>query len=212
MKTKLLAIFLSFFIMNTFSQTEGFKAVTNSSPVLTKLKEASGKINTMQSSFSQEKKMSIFAETIKSKGMFYFKKSNMIRWEYTNPFKYLIIINNDKIYIKEDTKGIEMDMKSNKLLKEINNIMLGSVQGSIFTDTKNYTIKLYEDKSYYLVELSPLTSGIKDFIKTIFLYFDKKDNTISKLRLTEPSGDYTNISFSNKKMNITIPLDKFSFK
>ena len=212
MKIRILILFLLIFNTVTYSQTEGFKNVSNSAPVFTKLKEASGKINSMQSSFTQEKVMSIFSETIKSKGQFYYKKTNLLRWEYTDPFKYLIIINNDKIFIRDESKGNVFDMKSNKMFKEINNIMLGSVQGTLFNDSKNYTIKLWENKSFYLVELSPINAGLKDFVKTIYLYFDKKDNTVSKLRLTEPSGDYTIISFTNKKMNVNISADKFSFK
>ena len=53
---------------------------------------------------------------------------------------------------------------------------------------------------------------MKEMISEIQIYFDKKDYSMSKLKLIEPGGDYTNIEFTNKKFNTTIPDEKFSFK
>ena len=51
----------------------------------------------IESDFVQEKNLQVLSEKIISKGHFTFKKENRLRWEYTSPSKYLIVINNQKI-------------------------------------------------------------------------------------------------------------------
>ena len=46
----------------------------------------------------------MLAEKIVSKGQFSFKKNNKVRMEYLTPYKYLLVINNNTIYIKKDNK------------------------------------------------------------------------------------------------------------
>ena len=65
-----------------------------------KLTTVTAGINTIESDFTQEKKLSILSNTLVSKGHFCFRRENNIRWEYLQPYKYLIIISQDKIYYK----------------------------------------------------------------------------------------------------------------
>src|SRR3989304_2218864 len=66
-----------------------------------RLETLSDKVSTIESDFIQEKSLSVLANTIVSRGHFWYKKENNIRWEYVSPYKYLIIITNNQIFIKE---------------------------------------------------------------------------------------------------------------
>lgn len=174
--------------------------------------EAQSKLtNTMESDFTQEKYLSVMSENIVSKGHFYFKKTNMLRWEYTTPYSYLIAINKDKMFIRDNSKVNKYDINSNKMFKSINEMMVATVQGNLLSN-KDYKAKYYESDKFYLIELSPVQKAAKDFLKSIQLYINKTDYAVEKVKMIEPSEDYTSIDFSNRKTNQPIGDEKFTVK
>ena len=202
---------LTFYCLSSFSQSS-FKAIKDISLFKSNLAEMTEKTNTIKSDFIQEKNLSFLSEKIISKGLFYFKKESKIRWQYTEPFDYLIIINDDKIYIKDEDRESKYDMASNKIFKEINKIISGCVQGDILNNDKEYKIEYYENYNFYYVKLTPYSEKMKEFLSNINIYFDKKDFSVSKLEMIELSGDYTKIEFLNKKLNEEIPDEKFTLE
>ena len=202
---------LVFYCLSSFSQSS-FKAIKDISLFKSNLAEMTRKTNTIKSDFIQEKNLSFLSEKIISKGLFYFKKENKIRWQYTEPFDYLIIINDDKIYIKDEDRESKYDMASNKIFKEINKIITGCIQGDILNNDTEYKIEYYENDNFYYVKLTPYSEKMKEFLSNIDIYFNKKDFSVSKLEMIELSGDYTKIEFLNKKLNNEITDEIFGME
>ncbi len=192
-----------------FSQS--FKQVKDTTLLKQKIESMSKNTNSIESDFSQEKNLSMLSEKIVSKGHFVFKKDNLLRWEYNSPTKYLIVINKDKILIKDEKKTTKYDMNSNKVFKEINDIMLSCVQGTIFKSNK-FKTAYFENEKYYKLELKPLVKNMKDTFKTINLMFDKTVSSVVKIEMIEASEDVTTIDFLNKKLNAAIPQELFIIK
>ena len=172
----------------------------------------SASLNTIESDFIQEKKLDMLSNTLISKGSFCFKKENQIRWEYRQPYRYLIIINQDKIFIKEDKDQRQYDVKSNKIFQEMNRFISGCIQGDILKNEKDYQIKYYEDHHAYFVTLVPVSEKMRQMLSEVQIWFDRDNLTVTRIRMLESGGDYTKIDFTNKKLNTEIPLEKFSFK
>jgi outer membrane lipoprotein-sorting protein len=189
----------------------GFKTVKDTVSFKQKMEAQSKLITTMESDFSQEKFLNVMSENIISKGHFYFKKVNMLRWEYTQPYTYLIAINKDKMFIKDNGKVSKYDINSNKMFKSINEMMVNTVQGNLLNN-KDYKTTFFENEKQYLLELYPIQKAAKDFLKVIQLYIDKSDYAVVKVKMIEPSDDYTSILFSNRKTNETINDEKFIVK
>lgn len=189
----------------------GFKPVKDTASFKSKMESQSKLINSIESDFTQEKYLSVMSEKIITKGHFLFKKVNMLRWEYTDPYKYVIAINKDKMFIKDNGKVNKYDINSNKMFKSINEMMVNTVQGNLLNN-KDYKAKYFENDKNYLLELSPLQKGAKDFLKVIQLYVDKNDFSVVKVKMIEPSEDYTTIDFLNRKTNQPIADEKFTVK
>lgn len=177
-----------------------------------KLTTVTAGINTIESDFTQEKKLNILTSTLVSKGHFCFKRENNIRWEYLQPYKYLIIISNDKIYIKEEKDQKQYDIQSNKMFQEMNRFISGCIQGDILKNDKDYKIGYFEDGRYFFVTLVPVAEKMRQMLNEIQIWFDRADMTVARIRMVESGGDYTRIDFVNKKLNTDIPVEKFSFK
>jgi outer membrane lipoprotein-sorting protein len=177
-----------------------------------KLTTVAAGIRTIESDFTQEKKLSILSNTLVSKGNFSFRRENDIRWEYLQPYKYLIIISEDKIYIKEEKDQKQYDIQSNKMFQEMNRFISGCIQGDILKNDKDYKIGYFEDGRYFFVTLVPVAEKMRQMLNEIQIWFDRTDLTVARIRMMESGGDYTRIDFINKKLNTDIPAEKFSFK
>ncbi|MCY1536406.1 hypothetical protein D3C87_1764810 [compost metagenome] len=53
---------------------------------------------------------------------------------------------------------------------------------------------------------------MKSLFKQIDVYINKADNNVSKLVMTENNGDYTEMVFSNKKLNTALSDALFSVR
>jgi outer membrane lipoprotein-sorting protein len=189
----------------------GYKTIKDTVSFKQKMEAQSKLVNSIESDFTQEKYLSVMSEKIITKGHFLFKKTNLLRWEYTSPYSYLIVINKDKMFIKDNGKISKYDINSNKMFKSINEMMVATVQGNLLNN-KDYKASFYESDKFYLIELSPVQKAAKDFLKNIQLYINKTDYTVEKVKMIEPSDDYTAIDFSNRKTNQTIGDEKFTVK
>jgi outer membrane lipoprotein-sorting protein len=211
MRKTLILLSIIVFAISVKAQRAGYSAVTDLSKFKTAFLEVAQKTTTIKSDFIQEKNLSMLSEKITSKGKFWFKKSNQVRMEYSQPFAYLMIINQDKVYIKDGTKENTISTKSNKLFQQINKITVDCVQGTAL-DNPDFSTKVFENKSSYLVELTPVSKSLKDYFSTINIIIDKKDYSVSTIVMNESSGDNTTIHFINKEFNTNLPDALFSIK
>lgn len=191
-----------------FAQPSGYTSLTDAGSFRQKLEQTSKKTHTIDSDFVQEKKLSFLNNKIESKGHFSFKKENLLRWEYNEPYAYLIIIDGEKILIDDENEQNEFDMRSNKLFEEINRVMLGTVQGTIFQGN-DFEASYFESNENYLVQAKPKLKGMQEALSQIDIYFDKTNLMVAEVKLIEKSGDYTSIKFFNKRLNVPIADEKF---
>jgi len=211
---KILTTILSFIILTSIlhAQNKDFKSVQDIKEAQENLAKLSENTKSIQSEFIQEKRLSFLSENIISKGKFYFNSPNQLRWEYSEPFEYIIVFNDKNIFIKDEGNISTFDTESNKMFSEINNMMIGSIQGSLFTDSERFNVKYFENTSQYLLELDPKLPEMKSMIKTIKIYIDKSNISVSSIKMIESSDDYTSINFTNRIMNQPIDNNKFELK
>jgi outer membrane lipoprotein-sorting protein len=206
-------LFILIFFVHTalFPQGEkdDYTPVKDAGNVVNELKTASTKINTIKSDFVQEKHLAFLNDIIISKGKFWFKKENQLRWEYMTPFEYVIVSDGEKFIIKDENNIKEYDIRSNKVFQEINNLIISSVRGTLL-EKADFTFSVFENDDSYLVKMIPAKEEMFKVLKRIELYFNKSDKNINSVKMVENEDDYTVISFVNKKINEAIPSDIFS--
>jgi outer membrane lipoprotein-sorting protein len=193
------------------AQYAGYKPVTNMAAFKQEFTAAAQKIQTIKSDFLQEKNLAMLSDKIVSKGKFWFKKDNLVRMEYQQPFQYLMIMNQNAVYIKDGQKENTMSTRSNKLFQQINKITVDCIQGTAL-DNKDFSVNVFESPQSYLIEMSPLSKSMKDFFKNINITVAKKDYAVNKINMIEPGGDNTVISFTNREINAAIPETIFAIK
>ena len=193
------------------AQYTGYKPVADVSAFKTQFADASKKTNSIKSDFVQEKNLSLLAEKITSKGKFWFKKDNLVKMEYIQPFQYLMILNGTNVYVKDSQKENKVSVKSNKLFQQINKIMVDCVKGEAL-QSKDFTVKVFENDISYLAELTPTDKNMKKLFKNINMIIEKKAFGVTKIEMHEPSGDNTIISFINRELNTNLPDALFTIR
>jgi outer membrane lipoprotein-sorting protein len=207
----LLTVLFFFFAFALKAQRPGYTTVKDLAKFKEQFTAIAKKIESIKSDFVQEKNLSMLSEVIVSKGKFWFKKNNLLRMEYTKPFEYLMILNNDNMYIKDGQKENRISAKSNKLFQQINKITIDCVRGAVF-DSPDFATKVYENKETYDVELTPEGKGLKEFFKTIDVIIDKNEYAVTTIEMTENSGDNTVLHFTNRELNTAIPDALFAIR
>ena len=190
--------------ISSHAQYTGYRLLPDITTFKDQFTAAAKKINSIKSDFQQEKNLSMLSEKIISKGKFWFKKDNLVRMEYNQPFQYLMIINKNNVFVKDGQKENTISTKSNKLFQQINKITVDCVQGTMLTNP-DFKIKVFENNKAYLIEMTPSAKGLKDYFKNIHVIIDKTDYSVIRIDMQELSGDNTIINFTNKELNVTIP-------
>jgi outer membrane lipoprotein-sorting protein len=193
------------------AQYAGYSPVVDLAKFKVDFAVAAQKTNSIKSDFVQEKNLSMLSEKITSKGKFWFKKESQVRMEYNQPFQYLMILNKDKVFVKDGQKENKVSAKSNKLFQQINKMMIDCMQGTALNNT-DFKTRVFENKTTSLVELTPVVKGMKELFKFINVVVDKKDFSVVSIQMQELSGDNTTIRFTNKELNAALSDSLFAIK
>lgn len=204
-----IVLFLAIFSFTARAQYAGYKPAADPSSFKSAFAGTSQKTNTIRSDFVQEKSLSMLDEKMISQGKFYFKRENRVRMEYDRPFRYLMIINNNQVFIRDGEKENKISAKSNKTFGQINRIMIDCVQGTMLTNP-DFSVRVFENSQHWMVELTPLAKSMKDLFKSIGVTIDKSDLSASRIEMSEINGDNTVIRLTNKTLNVEIPDSLFN--
>lgn len=201
--------FILFFSLYGMLYAQEYKTVSNPLEIQNKIISVNKNIETQSASFTQEKHMSILNKPFISSGVFYLKNPNKVRWEYKEPFSYLVVLVDNKVIIKDGDDLQNYDMSKNAIFKEINSTMSGLVNGKMLED-RNFSSQILENNDTYKVVLNPKNENIRGFVDEINIIFDKKSLETKQVVMKEKSGDKTIINFSNTKINQAISDKLFS--
>lgn len=163
----------------------------------------------LECKFIQKKNLSMLSETVVSEGVMYFKKDNNLRWQYNKPYVFIFILSGNKVFIKNDKRIDKFDTSTNKMFKEISDIMIGGVNGSLLLDCKKFTSKYFYGSTVAEVQLIPKDKQLRQLFNQINICFSKSDWVVKSIEMEEVGGDNTIISFTDKNVNGKISNDLF---
>ncbi len=201
--TSIFFILISIFV---FSQTPMSEAEKKT--FVSKTSEESKAIKTLQSDFSQVKKMDFLDNDITTYGKMTLKSPNLLSWKYTKPYQYSIIFKENKIFINDQGKKSTVDAKS-KTFEKINKLIVGSASGKMFDDPE-FIVRYFKTGTTNIARFIPKSQQLLKYIKQVELVFPKNQSTVSQVNMLEASGDTTTINFKNTKVNAPVSNADFS--
>ena len=173
-----------------------------------KVKAKAATTKTISSDFIQYKHLDFLDNDIETSGQLAFKAPNLVKWAYTKPFQYSVLFKNETLYINDEGNKNDVDLGSNKLFKQLNKLIIGSIKGDMF-DATEFDISYYKSDLGSLVHFDSKDEKFAKYIKTFHITFDSAGDVI-QVKMIEPSGDYTKIVFSNKHLNKSLDDEIFN--
>ena len=169
-----------------------------------KINEVASSLKTLQCDFVQTKHLKMLNDDMVSKGKMYYQQNDLLRWEYISPYTYTFIIN--------PKRNDVIDVKQNKLFKEIARIMMNSVIGNCLNEEKDFRSNISISKGEWVVSLLPQRKNIKQMFQRIVLHFSSKQPIVKQVELVEKNGDKTIIDLKNVRTNEAISTNMFTIR
>src|SRR5690554_327246 len=192
-----------FFLLTVTMQSQTKMSATEAQSLKTLVKRQALTTKTIVSDFTQHKHLDFLSNDIITKGKLAFKTPDLVKWEYTEPYKYAVLFKNETLYINDEGKKNQVDMGSNKLFKQLNNLIINSIKGDMFDD-EAFTIEYFKIDKNSLVYFTPKDKKTSKYIDTFQITFNATGD-VTVVKMIEPSGDYTKIVFTNKELNKPLP-------
>ncbi|MGD1148494.1 MAG: outer membrane lipoprotein carrier protein LolA [Thermoanaerobaculaceae bacterium] len=166
-----------------------------------RVSQVQASLTTLTAGFEQRRTSRLLAEPSVSRGTFYFKAPDSIRWEYESPRRMTVLL----------TGGVAITYRP--LEKRAERVEVGRAQRRVFRfvsaaepleKLKSYFSFTFRDAggtSNYQLELNPTAHTIKKRLKTLEIEIDRQSLLPVAVAYTETDGDSTAYSFSRIEMN-----------
>ena len=175
-----------------------------SQKVVAELTEAAALMQTLQCRFVQEKTSSMLAEPSIAKGTMHYAAPDRMRWEYTSPYAFALVVNGDRIVKVTEGKAEALEGNSSRMYQGIVGIIMGSASGKKLFDTSVFDVVLYDEGTCWRAEMTPKRRDMKRMFSQLVFRFDKKTKGISRVEFKDAGGDVTSIRFEDIKLNEAI--------
>ncbi|MGB4655038.1 MAG: outer membrane lipoprotein carrier protein LolA [Bacteroidales bacterium] len=201
-----LTLLVMFSVLNSNLNAQNYVKLNNADAIACKnqIKKSAESVSTIQCNFVQEKEMSFLDSKLISKGKMYLKKDRKLLWQYTTPYEFSFVINENKIAMVNKDQKNSFDSNSNSFFKNLSSIVVGSFNGELLDNKKDFDITYFKNNNTYKVEIVPKNKVLGDMISKISLHFNSKDWSVDSILLHDKQGDVTNIDFSEKIFNKNI--------
>ena len=171
-KTILLVLFVLLGV-SVWAQNEKPLTEIESQKVVAELTEAAVSMQTLQCRFMQEKISSMLAEPTVAEGTMHYVAPDRLRWEYTKPYAFALVVNGERIVKVTDGKAEVVDGKSNRMYQGIVSIIMGSASGKKLFDTSVFDVVMYDDNEFWRAEMTPKRRDMKHMFSQLVFRFDK---------------------------------------
>ena len=163
--------------------------------------EAVSRMQTMQCLFTQVKHMQMLGQELNAQGRLCYAQPDKLRWEYTEPYTYVFVINGARVKVGDAERTDVIDVNQSKVFREIARIMLSSVTGGCLTDERDFTAEVRAQDGEWVAELTPKNRQLRQLFVRLTLHFSPADALVTTVCLTEKNGDQTVIRLHHVQVN-----------
>jgi outer membrane lipoprotein carrier protein len=180
--------------------------------ILTAMKTAGERLDTLQAVFDQTDHDHILDMDESSSGMLYVKVPGRIRWEYEAPARKVLLIKEDKIQLYIPTANQVQEFNRRQSRGAGADLLVGFGKSNAEIG-KNYDAGLVEETDdTVLLALVPKPGTTASVFKAIDLTIEKKRWIPIRSVFHEANRDTTEIVFKEMEVNGSLPADAFELE
>ncbi len=156
---------------------------------------------TLQSDFEQHKTSRLLAEPSVSRGRFYYKAPDSVRWEYVEPRRMTVLLTGGVALTyrpaEKRAERVEVGRSQRRVLRFIS----AAEPLEKLKEYFSFTFRDPGDEGNYSLMLQPTVHQIKKRLKQVDIEIDRKSLLPVRVGYTEADGDSTTYIFSDIEMN-----------
>ena len=188
----------------------GLHGVEKLAALVRRVSQVQASLATLSADFEQTRTSHLLAAPSVSRGRFYFRAPDSVRWEYDAPREMTVLI----------TGGVAITYRPAE--KRAERIEIGRAQRRVFRFIsaaepldklmQHFTFVFHDPlgEGNYLLELKPAALMMKKRLRSVTIEIDRTTYLPIKVSYTEADGDSTAYSFSNVRLNQPQPPDLFT--
>lgn len=178
--------------------------------VIARINRTAAATSQLNCGFTQVKHLKMLNDRLEAKGRMFYSRPNRLRWEYSTPYQYLFILNDNRVYVGSHGRHDVIDTRQNKIFKEIARIMMSTVTGTALSNAKDFDVRVADGRQVWEVTMTPRKSNLKKMFRTVELRFGKSNLLIQGLTINERNGDRTVIDFNNQSTTAPVNANLFA--
>ncbi|MBW1719827.1 MAG: outer membrane lipoprotein carrier protein LolA [Deltaproteobacteria bacterium] len=165
-------------------------------------------VKTLNCTLKQERHLAIFARPVIFLGRMALEKPDKLRWEFTSPIASVLIFNGaEGLKCSGNTEPQRFNLLTDPVMQMVSKQIWTWVNGSYATLQEQYRMVLLEPGPCLV--LTANDPKIARAISSVKISFNPDSLQPTTVRIQEPGGDHTIISFSDFILNQ--PLDQSLF-
>lgn len=175
------------------------------------LQDRAARVASLSCSFTQEKHLAMFAAPVTSTGRFLFTRPDKLRWEYFSPARDGFVLDGGSgaRWTGESDARQTFSLRDDPAMRLVARQLLAWTTFDLPWLLREYDMKL-ESRTPTVLSLTPRQSGTAAVLESLIIEFSPESDTVRRLELHEPDGDFTRIIFANTTVND--PVDPALFR
>lgn len=174
------------------------------------LQDKAGRITSISCFFTQEKHLAMFAAPVVSTGRFLFAHPDKLRWEYFSPAEDGFVLDGGSGTRWMGASGERQDfsLRDDPAMQVVARQLLAWTTFDLPWLLREYDVQL-ESQAPVVLRLTPRQAGTASVLESLVIEFPASSDTVRRLELHEPDGDFTRILFTNATVNTPVAPDLF---
>ena len=210
MKTFFVIIALVLAMFARAADAPALTPVSDPKPILADLQQKMSSLTSVYLEFTQERRLKLFAEPLKSEGVMLIDRPGQIRWETTSPYQSILLGNQKSVAQFELTDGKWKKLKLGfpQMLKRVMDQMTLMHQGKLDALTSDFTISVATGTET-VVTMIPKDENVRAMLAALEIHLHSDLSATKEVVMREPGGDLTRIIFNREKRGVTFPEKTF---
>jgi len=178
------------------------------------LRELQQRMNVLKSvyfEFTQERRLQLFEEPLRSEGVMLIEAPDRIRWQMTAPYESILLGSGRSVaqFEKGEKGWAKLNVGFPGQLRQVMKQMVLMQRGDIETLEADYTLSLATG-AVAAVTMVPKDETVRTFLAALEIRFTPDFTATREVWMREPGGDATRIVFRQERRDVTFPEDTFN--
>lgn len=175
--------------------------------ILKQMSNKLGENKSLKARFVQERRLAMFQDVLRARGVFFYQSPGRVRWEFVEPYASIVLmLETGRVEKFDILEGRAQRVRTDggQVLGEVLDRISGWLQGNVEQALQDFTFRMFQNRDYRLV-LKPRSEALHSILSQIEFEIDSQSFLVLAISLWENETDVTVIRFLDQRVNEPLP-------